>query len=312
MDKARDSLMSIVIPTYNAGTNFSSLLRSISEQININYDLLVIDSGSEDHTVEIAKTFNANIVHIDAAHFDHGGTRSYAASLTKGEIVIFLTQDTLLQSSDSLSKLVSVFFDKKVSAAFGRQLPHANATLFAKHLRNFNYPSKSYIRSIHDVEKYGVKTAFLSDSYSAYRRIHMDKIGWFKDGLILGEDMYAGTKLLQAGHKLAYVANAMVYHSHNYTLIEEFKRYFDIGVFHKQQNWILQELGGSSGEGFRFVMSEISFIINNKKYLYIFESLFRTAMKLCGYKLGFLYNFLPKKIVLNFTKYPHWWEKELK
>ena len=63
---------------------------------------------------------------------------------------------------------------------YGRQLPYENASLFASHLREFNYGTKSYIRTYDDREKYGIKTAFLSDSFAAYRRSALESIDWFK------------------------------------------------------------------------------------------------------------------------------------
>ncbi|HBP78237.1 MAG TPA: rhamnosyltransferase, partial [Halomonas sp.] len=72
---------------------------------------------------------------------------------------------------------------------------------------------------------------------------------------ILSEDMMAGARLLQQGWKLAYCADACVQHSHNYSLSAEFKRYFDVGVFHHQEQWLLAWLGKAEGEGKRFVLS---------------------------------------------------------
>lgn len=60
--------------------------------------------------------------------------------------------------------------------------------------------------------------------------------------MIFGEDTIAAAMLLQGGKKIAYVSDAEAYHSHNYTVGQEFKRYFDIGVLHSTENWILQSL----------------------------------------------------------------------
>ena len=75
--------------------------------------------------------------------------------------------------------------------------------------------------------------------------------GWFAEHLISTEDTYAGARMLLAGYTLAYVSDAMVYHSHNYTVFQEFKRYFDIGVFHKKERWILEAFGNAEGTGLR-------------------------------------------------------------
>lgn len=270
--------------------------------------VLFIDSNSSDLTKEIAaKDFE--VVSIATVNFDHGGTRSLVKDLTEGDIIVYLTQDVLTLSSEDIVRLVAVFEDESIGAAYGRQLPYPETNLFGKHLREFNYQDNSYVRSMEDKNKYGIKTAFLSNSFAAYRRSALDKIDWFKDGLILGEDTYAGANLLKAGYKLAYVANAQVYHSHNYSVWEEFKRYFDIGVFHQMESWILKEFGKPEGEGIRYLKSELFFLFKHKAYYLIPEFFIRNGMKFFGYKLGKHYKKLPKSWVKAFSMHHHWWDK---
>ncbi len=88
-----------------------------------------------------------------------------------------------------------------------------------------------------------------------------------------------------AGSKIAYVAEASVRHSHPYTWIQEFKRYFDIGVLHSRERWLQESFGGTGGEGKRFVVSEISYLWREDP-LRIPSALIRTGLKLLGYKLG--------------------------
>jgi rhamnosyltransferase len=92
-------------------------------------------------------------------------------------------------------------------------------------------------------------------------------------------------KLLLAGWKTAYVAEAQVYHSHAFTIAEEFRRYFDIGVYHKQVSWLREEFGGPGGEGKRFVLSELTFLASHHLYL-VPQALIRSAAKAIGYSLG--------------------------
>ena len=76
----------------------------------------------------------------------------------------------------------------------------------------------------------------MSNSFSAYRISAFEKLGGFPSNTILCEDMYFTAKAVKAGFKVAYTTNAVVRHSHNYTPMEEFKRYFDIGVFHQMNH----------------------------------------------------------------------------
>ncbi|CCQ94026.1 O antigen biosynthesis rhamnosyltransferase rfbN [[Clostridium] ultunense Esp] len=301
--------VSIIIPTFNCG---KFIKKNLNKYININemYNLLFVDSSSSDDTLSLLRKITDNIVIIPQSEFDHGGTRSEAALKTNADIIVYLTQDALPIDISAIEKIIKVFEDETIGAAFGRQIPYENTNLFGKHLRYFNYVDKSYIRCIDDKDKYGIKAAFLSNSFAAYRRSAMDEIGWFKDGLILGEDTYAGAKLLKAGYKIAYVADAVVYHSHSYTVWQEFKRYFDIGAFHQMEHWILDEFGKPEGEGIKYIKSEFRFILKNKKIYFIPEFLVRNIMKYLGYKLGNIYKYLPKGLIKRLSMNSKWWDKE--
>jgi len=229
--------ISVIIPTFNAQNYLPKLLEKLSNQ-TIDFELIIIDSSSTDNTQEIAKQYTNNIIKIPKSEFDHGGTRTKAAKAASGDILIFLTQDAMPTDNSALKRLIKPILKGEAVAAYGRQLAHNNATIFAKHLREFNYKNRSYVREIKDAKEYGIKTAFFSDSFSAYRKDAIKSVGWFKEGTIFGEDMHLVARLLLDGKKIAYSANAMVYHSHNYTIKEDFMRYFDTGVFHVRESWI--------------------------------------------------------------------------
>ena len=302
--------ISIIIPTYNAQNYLKKLLDEIKIQSLSDYELMIIDSSSRDKTVDIAKKYTDNVIVIPQNEFDHGGTRAKAAQLAKGEILVFLTQDALPYDAYTIENIVKVFENEKIGAAYGRQLSYDDTNLFGKHLRQFNYGEQSYIRSKKDIEKYGLKTAFLSDSFAAYKKSALESIGWFKDGLILGEDTYAGAKLILSGYSLAYVAEAKVYHSHSYTVGEEFKRYFDIGVFHQSESWILEEFGKAEGEGMKYIQSEINYLLANGAWYLLPEFFVRNAMKYTGYKLGQNYKKLPKWVIKKISMHHRWWDKK--
>ncbi len=299
---------SIIIPTYNAQNHLLELFKKIQSQTIKNFEIIIVDSSSSDNTIVVAKKYTDNIVVIPQNEFDHGGTRAKAAQIAQAEILVFLTQDALPYDEYAIENIIKVFDDEKVGAAYGRQLSYPETNLFGKHLREFNYGENTYIRDINDKKQYGLKTAFLSDSFAAYRKAALEEIGWFKDGLILGEDTYAGAKLLLAGHKLAYAAEAKVYHSHSYTVFQEFKRYFDIGVFHQCENWILEEFGKAEGEGIKYIKSEIRYLLNNGVWYLLPEFFVRSGMKYLGYKLGYNYQKLPKWMIQKVSMHRRWWK----
>lgn len=301
--------ISIIIPTYNAEKYLIRLLKTIQQQSIGEYELIIIDSSSHDRTVELSKQFTENVVVIPQHEFDHGGTRTKAAKFANGDILIFLTQDALPVNEHTFEKILLAFDNPKVGAAYGRQISYPETNLFGKHLREFNYKNDSYVWSLDDKKKYGIKTAFLSDSFAAYRKSALESIGWFKDGLIVGEDTYAGAKILLASYELAYVSEAQVFHSHNYSNIDEFKRYFDIGVFHSSEKWILEEFGRAEGEGMKYIFSEFNYILTNKSLYLLPEFFVRNCMKYIGYKLGRNYVLLPKWIIKHISMHHNWWKK---
>ena len=300
--------ISIIIPTYNAESYLPKLLENLKNQ-TISFELIIIDSSSTDKTVEIAQSYTKNILSIPTNEFDHGGTRTKAAKIASGDIIVFLTQDALPYDQTSIKCIVNTFSTSNIAAVYGRQIPYAHTSIFGKHLRHFNYPSVSSTRTLKDKETYGIKTAFLSDSFAAYRKTSLEQVGWFKDGLIVGEDSYVGAKLILTGYALQYKADAKVYHSHSYTCIEEFKRYFDIGVFHKEEHWILDNFGKAEGEGGRYIKSEFNYLLEHNAFYRIPEFFLRNGLKYLGYKLGQKHKFIPNNIIRAFSMHKLWWDK---
>lgn len=282
------------------------LLAKLKPQ-TVRSEIVIVDSSSSDDEAGIPVSFGARVVRVRKGKFDHGGTRTIAAKEAKGDILIFLTQDVLPFNDRSIENLIRPFEDETVGAAYGRQVPYPDASPFAAHLRLFNYPETSSLRSMADKEKFKIKTPFLSNAFSAYRKKALLDVGGFKERLIMGEDVYAGAKLLLAGYKIAYTSDAAVYHSHNYMAAGEFKRYFDIGVFHETEGWILREFGRAEGEGMRYVKSGISFLINKGKGHLIPEFMLRNCMKYSGYFMGKNFERLPLALRRRLSMHRHWW-----
>ena len=251
----------LIIPTLNASGQFKKLLEQIAAQ-SLPTEKLIVDSQSTDGTAELAKKFGMETLTIERKNFNHGATRQFALEhLLKKfplDVIIFLTQDVLLRDDESLAKLVKIGEDKSVGLSYGRQLPHENATNEAKFLRAFNYPPESQLRSFDDRKTFGLKTAFASNSFAAYRVTALQSVGGFPSNVPLCEDMYVAAKMLMSGLKILYAADAQVYHSHNYTAAQEFRRYVDIGKFHAQESWIRENFGSAEGAGKKFVLMKLS------------------------------------------------------
>ncbi len=293
----------VVVPTLNAGHLWHEWIIAIKNQSAKADKVLVVDSGSADDTVELALLAGFDLKIIQKKDFGHGETRQLAVGLlSKSDVLVFLTQDAVLRDNESINNILKPFSDDDVAAVCGRQLPRLKATPNEAHARLYNYSSESFIRSINDVDQFGLKTAFLSNSFAAYRMSSLTEVGGFPDNVIFGEDMYMAAKILKAGYKIAYTADACVYHSHDYSLWQEMKRYFDMGVFHAREPWIRQELGDAEGEGIKFVVSELNYLLRHA-YWQIPEALLRTLFRYTGFRLGLIEKRLPlwlkRKLAMN-------------
>jgi len=268
----------------------------------------------------LAKDAGFEVLVVDKKTFDHGGTRQIAFThiLQKSkqgltyQCVVLMTQDAFLSDPSSLSKLLDGFKLGHVGACYGRQLPHPNASLLSAHARRFNYPEVSSLKSMADKETFGIKTAFCSNSFAAYRVDVLAQIGGFPKRVILGEDMWVAAKMLQQGYSVAYVSEACVYHSHKYTFLEDFRRYFDTGVFHAEESWILKAFGVPTGEGKRFVLSELGLLKNQpwmQRVQLLFEISIRTALKFLGYHLGKQHVHIPMLLKCRMGLFKTYWIK---
>ena len=299
---------SILIPTYNAGNEWETSLQAIASQTTHVSHKIIVDSGSTDNTVKIAEGFGFKVVSIPQHQFNHGATRQLLVELAEDtDVCIFLTQDAILALPDSIKNIVNAFDDPEVSIAYGRQLPHINAKPLEAHARLFNYPGDPEVVSMEDLDKKGFKVFFCSNSFSAYRTSALLSVGGFPSDSIMGEDAIVAAKMLQQGFKKAYVADAVAYHSHTYTLAEEFKRYFDTRVFHEQNRWLIENYGKPTGEGLKFVKSEMKYISKNDPK-YIFKSIASLGAKWMGYKIGKFYTAMPLTILKRISMHKHYWK----
>lgn len=300
----------LIVPTYNGGDLWRQVSSAISQQKNDCECILTVDSSSDDDTRETSSANGFKIIKIDKSEFNHGGTRNLAInSACDIDIAIFLTQDAIPEIN-SLSNIISIFQNSDIAVAYGRQLPHDDANPIAAHARLFNYGSESNIFGLEDKQEYGIKTVFSSNSFSAYRIGVFKELAGFPSNTILSEDMYFAAKAVLAGYKIAYVAESAVKHSHNYTPLEEFKRYFDIGVFHHDEKWIRDTFGGAGGEGKRFIISEFTTLLKENPS-WIPRAFLHNSLKILGYKLGQNYKIIPKKFIKKLSMHKRYWDNQI-
>jgi len=298
---------SLLIPTYNGGERWRQVLAAIDEQQYPFYQKIIVDSGSADHTIDLAVTHGFRVITIDQKEFNHGGTRQLLAERATGaDLLIFLTQDAIPASPDSIQKLLEAFHDPVVGLSYGRQLPHEHAKAMEAHLRLYNYQEQSQLKTFEDKDQLGFKVFFCSNSFAAYRKSALFAVGGFPSDSIMGEDALTAARMLLHGYKIAYRADATVRHSHSYSFSEDFRRYFDTGVFHSQNPWLTDNFGEPSGEGLRYVRSELSFMLKNH-VMGLACSFFSLLGKWLGYKAGKHYYRIPLKLRRKLSMHASYW-----
>jgi rhamnosyltransferase len=302
--------MALVILTLNAGPTAADVIVGVQAQHLQPDTWLVLDSGSSDGTVQTFTQAGVEVVTLDRAQFDHGATREMAIDRLDGvDVIVFMTQDAVLADAEALDTLAACLDDSRVGAAYGRQMPRPAAGAIERHARLFNYPDAGAVHSMDDAARLGIKAAFCSNSFAAWRRSALLAVGGFPSPCIMGEDMLTAAHMLQAGYGVVYCADARVVHSHALTAGGEARRYFDTGVMHADNAWLLQAFGSAGGEGMRFVRSEVRYLATHGAVMRIPEALARDVVKLVAYRLGRAYRHLPtdwcRRMSMNLGYWDH-------
>ena len=304
------SSVSVIIPVYLGGAYLPRLLASIREQSLVCDELWLVVTDSTPEVEELARTAGARHLSVDRASFDHAGTRSEVAARAAGDVLVFLTQDVLPASSSTLEVLVrSLLSEDEIGAAYGRQIPDEDAEPVAAVKRLFNYPDESHTKRSDDRALFGLRTPFISNAFAAYRKSALEEIGWFGRRELICEDFRAGALLLSNGWSIHYEADAVVHHTHHFSLGQEFRRYFDIGVAHHRHQWILDHFGGSDREGLRFLGVGFDHLKRHGQWIRMPDFLIRGALGRIAYSLGRHHRRIPRSWRRSLSSFPDWWDR---
>lgn len=300
-------IVSVIIPTWNAGTGFRQLLEALKLQ-TVPCEITIIDSSSSDDTVAVARACGARVVLIDKKDFDHGGTRNLGVRSSAGDPVIFMTQDVLPADEHVIENLLRPLEAAGVVLSYGRQKAREDAPPLERFARTFNYPEKPEIKGINHVRSMGIRTFFFSNACSAARRKEFEESGGFPEKTIMNEDMLLASKMILKGYKVAYEPSAVVYHSHRYSLNEQFERYFDIGVALGRNEWMLA-LAPPSGEGMRFLREQTLYLARERKWAWIPYGYLEAALKYVAFRLGLHEGRIPGRLKARLSRNKDFWRQ---
>lgn len=303
----------IIIPLYKPGKELFTLLDKLENQTVPVHKIILLNTEEKYFTTltygtDFVKRYrNVEVFHLSKREFDHGGTRRWGVSRSTAPIFVMMTQDAVPADEFLLEKLTEPL-EGNVAVSYARQLADDKSSVLERFSRQFNYPDKSCVKSYGDLERLGIKTYFCSNVCAAYRREIYDRQGGFVKRTIFNEDMLFAAKVIQAGHQIAYVAEARVIHSHNYNCRQQFHRNFDLGVSQAQHPEIFAGIKSES-EGKRMVKAATAYLKKNHMQSKIPYFYLQCFWKYAGYLLGKHYKKLPRKVVLSCTASPNYFRK---
>lgn len=231
-----DVVVSVVIPTKNAGIEFEQTLKMLSCQKNLKaVEIVVVDSGSNDNTLKIAEEFSAKIISIPQESFTHSFSRNLGAENATGDYLFFTVQDALLPSEYFFDELLTVFEHKDVVAISCAEYPRSDTDLFYRvccknHYRFLGVENCDRIFSLPSVQNYETlrKNGQLSDLACFIER---PKFNEYKYELDYAEDLDLGIRLIRSGHKIAFLGSLKIIHSHNRSPFYYLKRGYADQIF---------------------------------------------------------------------------------
>ncbi len=274
----------IICPLYNAIKYIDNLHKSLMKQKKVKINKIqYILTESTDDTEKYLKDNKIEYQKISKQNFSHSLVREKAAMSSNADILVFITQDIIIEDELWLYYLTKDICENKCAAAYSRQITKYNN--IEKYTREKNYPEKSYIVSKKDVSKLGLRTFFFSDASSAIKTEIFKKLnGYDNKNLPISEDMYIAYKIIMNGYKIKYCAESVVYHSHNFKLKELYTRYKLTGKFFKENDYL--DKFGTTESGAKLAKYILRRIIEDKNYKLLFRYPFDMAARFIGMKVG--------------------------
>ena len=247
---------------------------------------MLIQDSSDDRTLELAKSFPVKIARVEPEDYNYGKTRNEGAAIVDGEFLIFLSTDVEIRDKSWLSKLTRHFNDPEVAGVYGRQMPKDNSTPMEQFFILNAYPAESDVSVLKDG---GFKKGlvFFSNTNSAIRRSVWEQIKIPE--MLKSEDQEWAKRVLLAGYKIVYNTEAIVYHSHKYSLTGVFKEYFDSGATMsvlRRESSLGYDIINFIVAGIRFVGGEYKFMLKNGYWPWIPYAIIYDFMKFLGVFLG--------------------------
>ena len=280
-------MISVLIPVKDGGSDLVRCLQAIAAQkVDDQVEVVVVDSGSSDGSAKRARELGAAVHEIPASEFVHGATRNLAARLSKGDVLVFTTQDAIPATDHWLARLVAALDGDGVVGAYGRQLPHEDATPPEQFFLDFMYGASPRTQRLRGIEELSFEQTLFSNVNSAIPR-SVWEASPFRDDVTMSEDQEWSRRMLLAGHTIVYEPEAAVRHSHAYTLRGAFRRFYDSGASAGRSYVAGEESRAALRRAFRrYAVGELRWLWRTGRRRWIPYAAVYELAKLAGLQLG--------------------------
>lgn len=275
----------IICPLYEAESYLPSLHASLLRQKEAgDFHIRYILTRSKDRSEEILKDLQeCSYRVIEKKDFSHSLTREEEALSSKADILVFISQDIRIVDDYWLKHLTAPLVKKEAEASYSRQI--CDKDIMEKYIREKNYPDTSRTVAKEDIPSLGLKTFFFSDAASAVRRdIFVSLNGYDHKNFSMNEDMYLAYKIIMAGYRIRYCADAAVIHYHEQSLKELYKRYEATGVFFQENSYLTGY--GMTGSGADLAKYVLRRALKEKNGKVLLQWLPNMAARYLGMKAG--------------------------
>lgn len=299
-----------VIPAYKPGLDLRELVEKLLDQTVRLGRIIIINTDREffdEKEYLIAPA--VEVVHITRHEFDHAGTRDMGLRMSDADYVLFMTMDAIPKDNYLVEKLLSGFRRAdNIAVSYARQLPKKDCNRIEQITREFNYPAQSRVQTSDDIKELGIKAYFCSDVCAMYDTSIYRSLGGFKAPAIFNEDMVYAAGALDAGYAVSYCADALVYHSHNYTGRQYYRRNFDLGVSQADHPEIFERFN-VKGTGMQLVRKSLAQICRSGTPADIIRLVYYSGMKYLGFRKGKNYHKLSLESCLKHTSDKEYWNR---
>lgn len=306
----------LILLTYKPEKPFINLIKSINEQDTPINKIYVANAEQKyyDRLPYTDKSFvefkNISVRHMSRRECDGGRTKNQLAEMSDADYFIVMGQNAVPNSSDLVTKLLNAMKnDDKVAVAYARHVACEGCPEYISYVKNYYYPDSSYTRSERDITNYGQMTYFVSNECAMYRRDIFEELGGFDSHVIANEDILYSFRAINAGYKVAYVADAQIVIENEHNTYDYIKKIFDYGVatsmypevFSYQENI----------EAGKKIIKMTKNHLSRNGYRSTAFSFARFASKMMSaYKKGFRYRMIPKDKLTKYSDNKSFWNND--